>query len=343
MNEDRHGPKTLNPKGFTRRGFLFAGLGGVALAAAGLYLWPKIFRRKWREPAFIAKAPDYRADIAGLIVSGFKELGVSPGEIRGKRILLKPNLVETDPGAIHINTHPAVVFGAAQAFLRLGAGHVIVAEGPGHCRDTLLLLEESGLAEMLGNDRIPFIDLNYDQGYFTGNIGRYSSLANLTFPETLRQVDWVVSLAKLKTHHWAGITLSMKNLFGVMPGIYYGWPKNVLHYAGIDEAILDIVCALKPQFAIVDGIVGMEGDGPIMGTPKPAGVLVMGRNLPAVDATCARIMGVNPHRVRYLAEAGRRLGPVHAAEIIQVGEPVASVRTDFLLLDKIPAHRGLRL
>src|SRR5665647_3090184 len=88
MNGDRHGPGTLNPKGFTRREFLFAGLGGVALAAAGLYLWPKIFRRKWREPAFIAKVPNYGADIAGVIVAGFKELGVSPEEIRGKRILL---------------------------------------------------------------------------------------------------------------------------------------------------------------------------------------------------------------------------------------------------------------
>ena len=343
MNEDRRGPETPKRKGFTRREFLSAGLGGVALSAAGLYLWPKIFRRKWREPAFIAKVPNYRADIAGVIVSGFKALGVLPEEIRGKRILLKPNLVETDPGAIHINTHPAVVYGAAQAFLKLGAGQVIVAEGPGHCRDTLLLLEESGLAQVLSDDRIPFVDLNYDQAYSTENIGRYSSLTTLTFPETLRQVDWVVSLAKLKTHHWAGITLSMKNLFGVMPGIYYGWPKNVLHYAGIDEAILDIVCALRPQFAIVDGIVGMEGDGPIMGSPKPAGVLVMGRNLPAVDSTCARIMGIDPHRVRYLAEAGRHLGPLHAAEIIQVGEPVASVRTDFKLLNKIPAHRSLRL
>ena len=287
--------------------------------------------------------PDYHADISGAIVSGFKELGVSPEEIRGKRILLKPNLVETDAGAIHINTHPAVVYGAAQAFLRLGAEKIIVAEGPGHCSDTLLVLEESGMAEMLWSDRIPFVDLNYDQGYTTRNIGRYSSLNNLTFPETLRQVDWVVSLAKMKTHHLAGVTLSMKNLFGVMPGSYYGWPKNVLHYAGIDASILDIVCTLQPQFAIVDGIVGMEGDGPIMGTPKPAGVLVMGRNLPAVDATCARIMGIDPHRIRYLAEAARRLGPVYASDIIQVGEPVASVRTDFMLLDKIPAHRGLRL
>jgi uncharacterized protein (DUF362 family) len=195
---------------------------------------------------------------------------------------------------------------------------------------------------VLWEDRIPFVDLNYDQGYSVRNPGGYSSLTNLTFPETLRQVDWVVSLAKLKTHHWAGVTLSMKNLFGVMPGSFYGWPKNVLHYAGINGSILDIVCALKPQFAIVDGIVGMEGDGPIMGTPKNSGVLVMGRNFPAVDATCARIMGINPRRVQYLAEAWR-LGPISEKEIIQLGENLASVRTDFKLLDNIPAHRNLRL
>jgi uncharacterized protein (DUF362 family) len=343
MNQERRNPEPLDRTGFTRREFIIAGLGGAALAALGLFLWPKFFRRTWREQTFIASTPNYRADIAGTIEAGLKELGVLPQEIRGKRILLKPNLVETDPGAIHINTHPAVVCGAAQAFLKLGAARVIVAEGPGHCRDTLLLLEESGLRAVLRSEGIPFVDLNYDQGYTTGNICRYSSLARLTFPNTLRQVDWVVSLAKLKTHHWAGVTLSMKNLFGVMPGMYYGWPKNVLHFAGIDETILDIVGAVKPQFAIVDGIVGMEGDGPIMGSPKAAGVLVMGRNFPAVDATCARIMGINPHRVRYLAKAARSLGPVYAADIVQVGEPIAAVRTDFQLLDLIPAHRGLRL
>jgi uncharacterized protein (DUF362 family) len=69
----------------------------------------------------------------------------------------------------------------------------------------------------------------------------------------------------------------------------------------------------------------------------------MGRNLPAVDATCARIMGIDPHRVPYLAEAAWKIGPVYAADIRQSGEPIASVQTDFELLDKIRAHRGLRL
>jgi uncharacterized protein (DUF362 family) len=128
-----------------------------------------------------------------------------------------------------------------------------------------------------------------------------------------------------------------------MPGIYYGWPKNLFHWEGIDRSILDINQAVKPDFAIVDGIVGMEGDGPIMGTPKQAGVLVMGRNLPAVDATCARIMGIDPRKVSYLAAASGQIGPIRDSDILQRGEAIASVRTDFALLENIDAHKGLRL
>jgi uncharacterized protein (DUF362 family) len=328
---------------FTRRDFLKAGIAGAVLAASGLYLYRRLVRPRWLEKTFIAKASGYQADFAAIILVGLRELGISPEVIKDKRILLKPNLVQADPGSLHINTHPLVVRGAAEAFLKWGASQVLVAEGPAQCRDTLRMFEESGLSEVMWEDRIPLIDLNYQDGYALPNAGRFSRLTSLTFPDTLRQVDLIVSLAKLKTHHWAGITLSMKNLFGVMPGSYYGWPKNVLHYAGIDNAILDITATLRPHLAIVDGIVGMEGDGPLMGDPKPAGVLVMGRNFPAVDATCTRIMRINPYRVKYLREAEAFLGPIHEADIVQVGETIASVATEFKLLEHIPAQRGLRL
>ena len=93
-------------------------------------------------------------------------------------------------------------------------------------------------------------------------------MPKLSLPQSLRRADLIVSLPKMKTHHWAGVTLSMKNLFGVMPGVCYGWPKNVLHHAGIRQSILDINAAVRPHLAIVDGIIGMEGDGPIMGTAE---------------------------------------------------------------------------
>ena len=327
---------------WTRREFLLGTFGGGILASSGMLLggcsgW------EWGTETFIAKAASYEGDIASVILSGLRELRVDPAEIRGKTVLLKPNLVEPHAGSGHINTHPMVVRGTAEAFFRFGASRVLVAEGPGHSRDSLLVLEESGLGEVLLEDRIPFVDLNYDAGYSIPNAARRTGLAALTFPVTLRQADWIVSLAKMKTHHWAGVTLSMKNLFGVMPGIYYGWPKNVLHWEGIEKCILDINATLRPHFAIVDGIVGMEGDGPIMGTPRRAGVLVMGRNLPAVDATSARIMGIDPHKVPYLVAASDRLGPIREFYIRQRGETTASVRTDFALVEKISAQKNLRL
>jgi uncharacterized protein (DUF362 family) len=328
---------------WTRREFLLGTLGGGILAVTGGSLIGGCAKWGFGGETFIARAASYEADLASVILSGLKELEVEPSEIKGKCILLKPNLIEPHAGSGHINTHPLVVRGVAEAFLRLGAAKILVAEGPGHSRDSLLVLEESGLGDVLIEDRLLFVDLNYDAVYTVQNKGRYTRLPTLTFPVSLRQADWVVSLAKMKTHHWAGVTLSMKNLFGLMPGSYYGWPKNILHQEGIEECILDINTTLQPHFAIIDGIVGMEGDGPIMGNPRNAGVLLMGRNLLAVDATGARIMGIDPRKVPYLAEASGNLGTIHEVFIRQRGETIASVRTDFELVDKISAQRGIRL
>ena len=334
---------STTPRRLTRRDVLMAAGVGLVLGVGSLAVPRRYLRMPQQAQVFVDKVAHYEMEIAGSILRGIQELGVSPDELKGKRILLKPNLVETASGAPHINTHPLVLRGTIEAFLRLGAAAVMVAEGPGHRRDTLAVYEESGLADVLTEDHIPFHDLNYITGYELPNAGRQSQMKTLTFPALFKEVDWIVSVAKMKTHHMAGVTLSMKNLFGVMPGIYYGWPKNVLHHAGIENSILDINATLKPNFAIVDGIVGMEGDGPIMGDPKKVGVLVMGRNLAAVDATCCRIMGIDPYKVSYLERADKWLGPLGEASIDQRGESLASVRTNFQLLDEIPAHQGIRL
>jgi uncharacterized protein (DUF362 family) len=327
-----------------RREFLGVVVGGcVGLAASGSVLLSRSCTvEKQTADTFIGKARGYSGDIASVIISGLRELGVGRKEIEGKRILLKPNLVESLQGTMHITTHPLIIQGAIDAFRNYGAAEVIVAEGPGHCRDTHLVLEETGFIDVLRSERISFKDLNQDSWYAAANAGGKTKLKQLILPETLKQVDWIVSMPKLKTHHWAGVTLSMKNLFGVMPGIFYGWPKNVFHWEGIERSIFDINATVGAHFAIVDGIVGMEGDGPIMGKPKQAGVIVMGRNLAAVDASCARIMGINPQKVAYLAAASGRLGPIRESNIAQRGETIKSVRTNFELLQNIEAHRGLR-
>jgi uncharacterized protein (DUF362 family) len=329
--------------GLTRRDVLRAAVAGLVIGTGLLVVPKRYLRLPQQAQTFVARVDHYQLDIAGTLLRGMMELGVNREEIRGKRILLKPNLVETASESPHINTHPLVLRGAIEAFLRLGAATVMVAEGPGHRRDTLAVYEESGLADVLTEDRIKFHDLNYITGFELPNAGRQSTMKTLTFPALFQEVDWIVSVAKMKTHHWTGATLSMKNLFGVMPGRYYGWPKNVLHKVGIQNSILDINATLKPHFAIVDGIIGMEGDGPIMGQPKQVGVLVMGRNLPAVDATCCRIMGIDPYKVSYLERADNWLGPISDRSIEQRGETIASVQTNFELIDTIPAQQGIRL
>ncbi|MFZ7125086.1 MAG: DUF362 domain-containing protein [Desulfobacterales bacterium] len=277
------------------------------------------------------------------MLDGFRELGVSETIVKDKRVLLKPNLVEPHRGVSHINTHPAVVQAAVEAFRRLGAAEVVVAEGPGHINDTLWCLEESGIGDVLKDEGIRFADLNYADFVRQPNLGNKTDLGDLFLPVPIVEADIVVSMAKMKTHHWAGATLSMKNLFGIMPGSVYGWPKNVLHYAGIVPSILDINATVKPDFAIVDGIVGMEGDGPIMGDPVKAGLLVMGRNFPAVDATCCRLMGIDPDEIDYLNWASDWLGPIVEYGIDQRGEALIDKRRNFKLIEEIPAHQGIRL
>jgi len=315
-----------------RRRFL-TGVGGAIVAGMGAKHIADWDEWSLRAPVFVAKASSYEADLESIIKRGLTELGQSPAWVKGKSVLLKPNLVEATGAAPHINTHPAVVRAVADVFRSWGASSIVVAEGPGHCSDTQLVLDASGLGPTLRQSKLEFVDLNHDDVYFVANRLRQTSLPKLALPVTLKRADLIVSLPKMKTHHWVGVTLSLKNLFGVMPGIVYGWPKNVLHFAGIGPAILDIAAAVRPHLAIVDGIIGMEGDGPIMGNAKPAGVLVMGTNLPAVDATCVRLMGLNPWRVGYLVGASGRLGPVSQRHIDQRGESIASVATQFEILD----------
>jgi len=282
----------------------------------------------------IVRARSYDSNLGALLLEVLQEFKLS---IQGLKVLLKPNFVEPDPGGV-LNTHPAVVGAVREAFLRLGAASVRVAEGPGNERDTEAVLETIRLRDFLGALPGVFVDLNLDEVRAVNLRTRASQLRQIYFPRTVLEADFIVSLPKLKTHHWAGVTLSLKNMFGIVPGSCYGWPKNVLHWAGITNSILDINSTVRPDFAIVDGIVGMEGNGPIQGTPKPSEVLILGDDPVAVDATAARVMGLAPERIDYLAKAGALLGHLGPEKIRQLGESLESVRTPFAVL---PAFRKL--
>ncbi len=277
----------------------------------------------------VRRAPSYQNNLYELLAETLREFNLP---VRGKTVLLKPNFVGLDSTG-SINTHPAVVAAAREAFLRLGADRVLVGDGPALERDTQAILESMRLGEYLGRAKDVFVDLNLDDVQRTTLKARASKLRELYLPRTVLGADLVVSVAKMKTHHWAGVTLSMKNMFGIVPGACYGWPKNILHQAGIGRSLLDINATVGPDFAIVDGIVGMEGNGPIQGVPKPCGVLVVGDDPVAVDSTCARIMGLVPEKLQDVRRAALLLGNMDASRIHQIGESIESVRTRFHVLD----------
>jgi uncharacterized protein (DUF362 family) len=331
----------MSDKKMSRREAIRLAALASATAAGGYWSYQRLLGVE--AEVFIAKATSYDKDLRDILQRGFTALGITESEIKGKRVLLKPNLVEPHAKLGHINTHPLVVGAVAELFLHLGAAAVVVAEGAGHRRDSYLVLEESGLADVLAADKLPFFDLNTGPIHKVKNEGSFTKLRELWLPDELAKADLIVSVAKMKTHHWAGATLSMKNFFGAMPSVVYGWPKNVLHFQGIPASILDIVSTIKPHFAIIDGILGMEGDGPILGEPVQSGVLVMGRSPVAVDATCCRVMGIDPKKVLYLKHANRKIGTIEELKIEQRGEKITEVRRDFALPDFIPALRDIRL
>jgi uncharacterized protein (DUF362 family) len=311
----------------TRRRFMAAA--GATLALSGCSQPPA----KWA-PVSIYRAAEYSENLYDLIRRLIVEHRL---DVRGKRVVLKPNMVEFDERTV-INTNPKLVHAALEGFRAAGAADVRIAEGPGHRRLTFDLADAAGYFSTIPGFESAFTDLNLDELTLVQMVRPQSKLRSLYLPNTILNCDLLVSLPKLKVHHWAGATLSMKNLFGVVPGGVYGWPKNVLHWAGINETIADLHTLFPRAFSIVDGIVGMEGNGPIQGTPHSTGVVVAGADPVAVDATCCRIMGLDTQRIGYLHLAAGRERLTEDL-VPQIGEPLHSVATRFAVLPELERLR----
>jgi len=323
-----------------RRRLMISAAGVAAGGMATARLLPEEMllrdRRPRRSRVAIVAAQEYSESLEGVLVSGLREFHLN---LRGKSVLLKPNLVDYIAG-VEINTNPVLVAAAAQAFLKLGADNVVVGEGPGHQRDTDLVLAESGFADQLRSQKIRFVDLNRDELFRVPTRAAYTGLEHLWLPGAVLKSDFVVSMPKIKTHHWAGVTLSMKNMFGIVPGTKYGWPKNVLHWKGIHRSILDICATAPVHFVIADGVIAMEGNGPLHGTHRHLGKLVLADDPIAADFTCARLMGLNPRLVWHLDRASHFLGNGSPSRIDLIAERLPRQVAPF---DVLPEFASLQM
>lgn len=292
-------------KGSFRR-WMLAGLGGVGTKSP-------------ESLVAVERRGGYQEDLSGAVKSLYANFREKV-PLKDKKVFLKPNMVEINP-ARPIHTNPAVVEAMIQLCIEEGAREILVGEGSGHRRNMEAVVEQSGLKSILKKYGVRFVDLNHDEVVSVANLGFHTGLNRIFFSKQALIADVLVSVPKLKTHHWATVTLSLKNLFGIASGQAYGWPKNELHFQGIDNSIADINSCRKADLVLVDGITGMEGDGPLYGDSVASGALVMGMDPVAVDATCARWMGFDPKKIMHMVKcAGSGLGNLEVEKIKVVGE-----------------------
>ncbi len=330
----------------SRRGFLrLALLGAIAASAGVIYKsteavgFERWFRWMARGNAVkffaphsrvaLAACESYEADVLAILRGAWRDANLP--DLRGARIVLKPNLVDFIAGHPTF-THPRITQAMIQLARELGAREIVVAEGTTFRRDPQAILDATGYTDLLAHEKISFVDLNYDDLVTVPLKGGYTKLKSLFIAKTIRDADFLISMPKLKTHHWTQISASVKNLFGIVPGIKYGFPKNTLHVQGIPAFLAELADSLPTRAcAVVDGVVGLEGDGPLFGGAVPSGALIVGTDLLAVDATCARLMGMEPAQIEYLnfaAWAG--VGAIEASQIDLVGEPLAHLQRQYV-------------
>jgi uncharacterized protein (DUF362 family) len=249
-----------------------------------------------------------------------------PVPLAGKRVVVKPNLVMGLGAHTGTTTDPGVTRALVDLALEAGAAEVLLVEG-GNPRAFFAECGYDFFRNYGPQRRVRLVDLN-DVPVTFAPVPNGLAYRHLYMPSLLLDPDVVfISAAKLKTHVGAKVTLSLKNLFGLPPFKYYFErgqfdfrPRFKLHTPGSQQTIVDLHLVRPVDFAVVDGIWGMEGPGPAPGpaggTPVKTDWVIAGRNAVAVDRICLHAMGIPQDGAQHVTLASERLlGPAGLGDI----------------------------
>lgn len=263
-------------------------------------------------------------------------LNIKDGDV----VVIKPNAKNQSPSGYGIVTDPRVIEALVGLSYSLGAKKVKIAEGaayPTGAYDTFAAYEAIGIKEIAEKWDVELVDLNsYDS--IDLDVRNPLVLDWVRVGRSVVEADFVINVPVLKTHKATLLSACVKNI-GV--GCATREEKKRLHRLGIDEGLVDVYSVVKTNFNVVDAIVALEGDGPNLppGKSKPLGLLIAGRDGVAVDAVCAKIMGLNPRDVRHLKLAYQKgLGVLELGEIEVRGEFLEDVITEFELPSTFRTH-----
>lgn len=277
------------------------------------------------EPVFIHEASyeSMRVTIERVFECGrFKEL---LGNVEGKTVFVKPNMLGAYDADRHVCTHPSVVREVVTILRRAGA--------------KVMVGDNSGVAGYGINERVAKKSgiMEASQGCFI-NAGADPVKApiesrffnEMVVSRCMMDADYLVNLAKMKTHSLTVLTAAVKNMFGLL----VGGCKSKVHAAADDpadfgEALADIYRMRVPDVNIIDAVTVMEGNGPNAGRTRPAGKIIASLNGVAADQVAARMMNLDGrkiHHLRFAAERGMGPGSFEETDVMGEVEPLARFR-----------------
>lgn len=272
------------------------------------------------------------------LIGGLENI-VKPGD----NVLLKVNVIIGFPPERAATTHPAVV-GAMIEIVREAGGVPWVGDSSGAHGYTAQSLEMCGIKKVCEEYGVRLINFESTGTYPVKVNGKVLTTINIAKPAI--DCDVLVSLPKMKTHQLTKYTGAVKNFYGVIPGSgKAGIHRQAPTEEELSEAVVDIYSALKPRLAVMDGIMGMEGEGATNGTPIPSSVILSSADCVALDAVASEIMGFS-HRdiltTRFAHERGLGIGELGQIEV--TGEKISDVKINFkksmYLYYKLPGFLG---
>ena len=263
-------------------------------------------------PVWFAHCDDYGAPVASALERLFAESGLLAADaLRGKRVLVKPNLLTDRTPDEAVTTHPDVLR-AVVRHLKAAGADVSVGDSPASTANLPSVLAKSGLGAVCEEEGVPFVPFE------RAGVQNFTE-EGFSFPlaKPVVETDLIVNLPKVKSHSLTKLTASVKNLYGAVPG----YSKTTLHRLYPKPAVFGrllkaIWKVLPPSVSIADGIVGMEGQGPANGRPIRLGFLAASADPFALDGALCRVLHINPDSVPYLkGVASARAPEVHGDAI----------------------------
>jgi len=222
-------------------------------------------------------------------------------DLKGKTVLLKPNMLFDSPYEKAVTTHPVFVEAAVRLVREMGSKRILVGDSPG-IQTPGFSGKVSGIGEVVKKTGVEWVDFTKEKTDISFPEGRVMKKFSVT--KAVLDADIIISLPKLKTHQLMYFTGALKNNFGLIPSML----KSTLHVRfsareAFASMLVDLNMAVKPAFAFMDAIVGMEGPGPSAGSPRHIGFVLASSNLLAMDVAASSIIGYPPAEIPVNKEA----------------------------------------